>query len=165
VDKRDLDGHVKVLAAAILSSPRHAAQIEAAAKANKVLDDKRSRLEAKIADLDHTANVLAARLGSEDMPLARYDAAAGPLEKRLATLRADLKELDGQRQSKPRATAREVKASREAWEKRWDAATTEEKRSLLRRALRGRALLVGPGVKPGLFNSDRVTVESLRRKK
>jgi len=165
VDQRALDEHVKALAATILSSPKHAAQIEAAAKARKALDDKRAKLEDKIADLDDMANVLSGRLGRGEMPLERYDTAVEPLETRLAELRAELAKLDEQRASKPKASAREVKASREAWEKRWDAATTDERRSLLRRALKGRALVVGPAVKPGPFNSDRVTVEPRRRKK
>jgi hypothetical protein len=53
VDQRALDGHVKTLVATYLSSPKHAAQIEAAAAARKSLDDQRSTLEDKIADLEH----------------------------------------------------------------------------------------------------------------
>lgn len=165
VDQRALDKHVKALVATVLSSPKHAAQIEAAAKARKTLDDKRATLEDKIADVDDMANVLSGRLGRGEMPLERYDAAVEPLEKRLAELRAELATLDEQRAAKPKVSAREVKASREAWEKRWDAATTEEKRSLLRRALNGRMLVVGPAIKPGPFNADRVTVEPRQRKK
>jgi chromosome segregation ATPase len=165
VDQRALDQHAKALVATYLSSPRHAEQIEAAAAARKSLDDQRSTLEDKIADLEHTATELAARLGRGEISLARHDAAVAPMDKRLAKLRQDLAELDAQRKATPQVSKQEVKASREVWEKRWDAATTEEKRTLLRRALIGRELVVGPAVKPGSFNADRVTAEPVRRKK
>jgi resolvase-like protein len=165
VDQRALDLHVKTLVATFLSSPKHAEQIEAAAAARRSLDDQRSTLEDKIADLEHTATELAARLGRGEISLTRHDAAAAPLDKRLAKLRSDLEELTEQLKSTPKVGAQQVKASREVWEKRWDAATTEEKRTLLRRALISRELVVGPVVKPGPFNSDRVTVRPIRRKK
>lgn len=158
---------MRKLVTTILSSPKHAAQIEATAKARKKLDDKRSKLEEKIADLDHTANELSARLGRGEMLLERYDKAAAPLEKRLVALRTELEQLDEQRKSTPKVSAGDVKKSREAWEKRWDAATTPERRTLLRRALSGQVMIVGPLDihAPRVFNPNRVTVEPLRSKK
>lgn len=164
VDQREMDTHVGALAVTMLSSPDHAAQIEAAAKAAKVIDDKRVKLDAKIVAAEHTANELAGRLGRDEMSLERYDAVIGPLERRLVMMRAEMKELDEQRPPTPEDDERVSTASRAVWEARWKAATTSEKRSLLRKALRGRALVVGPVDvhAPRTFDRNRVTVEPLR---
>lgn len=167
VDQRALDEHVEALALEILSSPKHAEQIETAAIARKAVDGQRSKIAAKIADLDHKANELAARLGREDMSWERYDAAAGPLEKRLAKLRSELQEMDKQRPSVPKVSTRAVAESRRVWKRRWDSATTAEKRSLMRQALNGRALVIGSVDvhAPRVFDPDRVTVEPLQSEK
>lgn len=162
VDQRALDEHAEALALSILSSPDYAEQIETAAKARKAAGDTRSKMVSKIADLDHKANELAARLGREDMSLARYDAASAPLEKRLTKLREELKVLDSQRPARSTVSARVVTESRKSWKKRWDAATTAEKRALLRQALGGRALVVDSldVHRPRVFHPNRVRVEN-----
>ena len=144
VDQRDLDAAARALTVAILSDPRHASQIEAAAadRAEQARD-----LDALIAADEATALALADRLGRGEMDLARYDAATGPLDRRLAELRARRTALDA---STDGGTASVPDGD---WARRWDSADPAERRALLRMALRGRTLTVGPA-----DSSDRANV-------
>ena len=136
IDQRALDAAAKELVIAILSDPRHAAQVEQAAAEVR---DKAAELDAKIADAEELAGKLADRLGRGEISLDRYDAATAPLDRRLAALRDERAEL-------PEGTPEPgVPAGSEAeWLARWDAGEVGEKRALLRLALRGRKIAVGP---------------------
>lgn len=135
VDQRDLDAAAREQAIEILSDPRHAAQVEAAAAAHA---EQAATLDSLIADAEQTALAMADRLGRGEKTLAEYDAVMDPLDARLAGLRAKREALDGAPGPVPAAQ------SRAGWAARWDNATHDERRTLLRMALRGRVLMVGP---------------------
>lgn len=65
-----------------LSDPGHVSQI---ARQSAKLTDAQARL----ARVQETATELSRRLGEGQLPLARYDAAMGPLDERLAKLRRE----------------------------------------------------------------------------
>ena len=135
IDQRDLDAAARELAIAILSDPRHAAQVEAAAARHA---EQATALDSLIADAEQTALAMADRLGRGEITLARHDAVTGPLDARLADLRAKREALNGAPGPVPAAQ------SRAGWAARWENATHDERRALLRTALRGRVLVVGP---------------------
>ena len=139
VDQRDLDRHLAALVVAVLADPRHAAAVESAAQAAA---NQRRQLEAAIADAEHTAELLAARLGRNEIKLSRYDAAVRPLDRRITELQRQLDDLDAEPTTP--ASAEVVAASRTEWQHRWTVATVGERRTLVRMALRGRRLFVGP---------------------
>lgn len=138
IDQRGLDKHVRALAVAILGDPRHADAIESAARKTA---ERRVELDAQIAKLEILARQLSERLGNGELPLDRYDAATRPLDKRLAALRAQRDQLPA---SEASGEGLDGRATRAEWERRWDAASTDERRDLVRRALRGRTLVVNP---------------------
>jgi hypothetical protein len=98
IDQRQLDRHVGALVVRILSDPRHAEAVEAAARAT---EDKRRPLLAELSECEHLADELSGRLGRREIMLQRYDVAIAPLDKRIADLRVELAGLD----SAPRANA------------------------------------------------------------
>lgn len=155
IDQRDLDRHVAALVIEVLSDPRHAAAVEAAASAAL---DVRQQLDAEISEVEHTAEELAGRLGRGEIKLSRFDAATGPLDRRLAELRARRAEIE----SAPAlaASPQVLAASKQQWAERWDVASVSERRALLRQALRGRRLLVMPAdpKAPRRFDSKRITL-------
>ena len=138
IDQRDLDAAAAELTVAILSDPRHAAQVEAAAARHA---EQATALDSLIADAEQTALAMADRLGRGEKTLAEYDAVMGPLDTRLADLRAKREALDGAPGPVPAAQ------SRAGWTTRWENATYDERRALLRTALRGRVLAVAPGAR------------------
>ena len=81
---------------------------------------------------------MADRLGRGEITLARHDAVTGPLDARLAGLRAKREALNGAPGPVPAAQ------SRAGWAARWEDAAHDERRALLRTALRGRVIVVGP---------------------
>jgi len=138
VDQRAMDAAARELTIAVLSNEKVAAEIEA--KAIEVTSEIAS-IDAAAGEIEELLETLAERLGSGKLTLARHDAACAPLEARLAVLME-------------RRTALEASAvpgipvdSEAAWEARWDAAEPTERRRLLRTALRGRMLIVGPADK------------------
>ena len=137
-DQRDLDKAAEALTLEILADPRHADAIEATARE---LDSEASRLDLAIAEAESVAEALSDRLGRGDITLSRYDIAVRPLDERIAKLKAERAALgDAPPQRPPRA-------SREHWQRRWKNADQEERRALLRMALRGRRLVVAPAGK------------------
>ncbi len=95
-------------------------------------------LDAAIARAEGLRVQLAGRLGRGELELDVFDAAVGPLNQRLATLREQRKALGtGQPQAVP-------VDSEAAWRRRWDAAEPGDRRDTLRLALRGRHLMVNP---------------------
>jgi site-specific DNA recombinase len=135
IDQRALDEAVGALTVEILADPRHADAIEATARE---IESETVRLDLAIAEAESVAEALADRLGRGEITLSRYDIAIRPLDERIAKLKDERAVFDG---SSPQRTPR---ASREHWERRWTAADQEERRALLKMALRGRRLIVAP---------------------
>lgn len=156
IDQRELDRHVGALAVHILADPRNAAAIEAA---TKVVADRRNVLEAELAECEQLAEQLADRLGRREIKLARYDAAMKPLNRQIDDLTKKLDDLDEAPAAE--ASAEMAAASLDEWKARWEAAKVPERRLLLRRALRGRRLVIKPAdlSKPRKFDPDRVVIE------
>lgn len=162
IDMRELDYHMREFTVTALSDSRHSAIVEAAAKS---IQSTRAKLEGQIDDAEQLANALADKLGRGEMKLERYEVAAPPLETRLTELRGQLAELDTL--PVPEATDEDLAASRAEWEARWDAetTTTAERRELIKRALRGRRLVIAPLDKhaPRKFDRNRIRIEAPTR--
>ncbi len=135
IDQRALDEAAAALAIEILADPRHAAAIEAVARE---VESEATRLDLAITEAESVAEALADRLGRGDISLARYDIAVRPLDERIAKLKSERAALGGP------APQRLPTASGKHWQRRWKDAGPEERRTLLRMALRGRRLIVGP---------------------
>jgi hypothetical protein len=76
------------------------------------------------------------RLSHRQLTLDRYDAIMGPVNQRLTELRERRAALDDDAAAAVNGTG--------DWAARWDNALPQGRRDLLRMALRGRALVVGP---------------------
>src|SRR6266567_702638 len=135
IDQRGLDEAAEALVIEILADPRHADAIEATARE---IEGEAARLDLTIAEAESVAEALADRLGRGDMARARYDIAIRPLDERIAKLKAERAAFGGLSPQRPQT------ASREHWQRRWKGADTEERRALLKMALRGRRLIVAP---------------------
>jgi hypothetical protein len=147
IDQRALDELAAALAVEILSDPRHSRQVEAAAAEHA---QRAAVLDEQITADEELALTIGDRLGRREITLARHDAIMGPLDARLARLRAQRSALND-----PGA----VPAAGIDWAARWDAAGPMEQRRLLRLALRGRVLVVGPADPRDRSNvTGRVTV-------
>ena len=113
---------------------RHADAIEATARE---LESEAARLDLAIADAESVAEALSDRLGRGEITLSRYDIAVRPLDERLSKLKAERDALGDTPSQRPQ------RASREHWQRRWNSAEkTEERRALLKMALRGRRIIV-----------------------
>lgn len=153
VDQRQLDAHIRDLVVAILSDRRHTETVEAAARATA---NRREEIEGEIEQAEQLAEQLSVRLGRQEITLARYDAAVGPLDDKLARLRAELETL-----GRPEATPpSDGGLSRQQWYARWDAATVPERRRLFRRAMRGRKVYIMPKPfgSPPIFDPSRIVI-------
>ena len=139
VDQIEMDNVLRELVVETLADPRHAAAVEAAAAERA---SRAEKLDAAIAEADATARALADRLGRGEITLDRYDAATGPLDRRLAEMRAQRAVLDVEVAAEPDPAL--ATAAREQWQARWAEGTTTQRRSLLRQALRGRTLSILP---------------------
>ena len=135
IDQRGLDEAAEALVIEILADPHHADAIEVVARA---VESEAARLNLAIAEAESVAEALADRLGRGDITLARYDIAIRPLDERIAKLKAERAALGDPSPQRPPT------ASREHWQRRWKGANTEERRVLLKMALRGRRLIVAP---------------------
>jgi site-specific DNA recombinase len=135
VDQRRLDEAAAALTIEILADPRHADAIEAA---TREVESEAVRLDLAIAEAEGVAEALADRLGRGDITLTRYDIAVQPLDERIAMLKAERSALGAP------SPHRLPRASREHWQRRWNDADLGERRVLLKMALRGRCLIVGP---------------------
>jgi site-specific DNA recombinase len=139
IDQRALDEAAGVLVIEILSDPRNTAAIETAARE---IASETARLDLAIAKAEEVAEALADRLGRGEIKLSRYDVAIRPLDARIEKLKAERAAL-----SAPGPTPvppRLLEASREQWQRRWDAADHKERRDLLKMALRGKHLGIAP---------------------
>jgi DNA invertase Pin-like site-specific DNA recombinase len=135
MDQRALDEAAGALAIEILADPSHADAIESTARE---IESEASRLDLAIAEADSVAEALSDRLGRGELTLSRYDIAVRPLDERLAKLKAERAALGDTKSQRPQ------RASREHWQRRWDSAEPEDKRSLIKMALRGRRLVIAP---------------------
>ncbi len=153
-DVRRLDEWAGGWALRELSDP---AQAQSAERAQRERNELWANISAQIAAIEADALAVADRFGRGEMTLARYDAITGPLDKRLAVLRAELEDLDVEPETySPRLfTPRE--AERFAWLVRWDEGGTVERRGIVKMALRGRRIVLGRG-RPGAFDPERVRV-------
>jgi hypothetical protein len=77
-------------------------------------------------------------LEAAPITLSRYDIAVRPLDERLAKLKTEREVLGDTMSQRPQ------RASREHWQRRWYRVEPEEKRALLKLALRSRRLIVDP---------------------
>jgi hypothetical protein len=82
------------------------------------------------------------------MTRSRYDMAIHPLDERIAKLKAERATLGASFPQLPSA------ASRAHWQRRWKQGDTEEKRTLLTMALRGRRLIIDPASRKFAERSD-----------
>jgi site-specific DNA recombinase len=135
VDQRRLDEVAAELAIKILADPRHADAVEAAARE---IESEAARLDLAVAEAENVADALTDRLGRGNITLTRYDIAVRPLDERIAKLKAERSALGSPSPQKA------PRASREHWQRRWNDANAQEKRGLLKMALRGKRLIVGP---------------------
>jgi site-specific DNA recombinase len=139
IDQRALDKAVSTLVIEILSDPRNTAAIESAARE---IASEAARLDLAISEAEDVAEALADRLGRGELALNRYDVAIKPLDQRIAKLKAERAVLSDPGSSS--APQMPLEASREQWQRRWDAADDKEERDLLKMALRGRHLVIAP---------------------
>lgn len=139
IDWHDLDEHVRKVALEVLTDPVQTEAIEAGARAvNAELDT----VTAKITELEATAEEMGERLGRGQITLKRHDGVVGPLDAQLVKLYAHQSRLIAE------MPAREAVAkveSRDVWERRWDRADITKRREYIKRAFRGRKLLVSAG--------------------
>jgi DNA invertase Pin-like site-specific DNA recombinase len=145
VDQRGLDQAAEALTIEILADPRHTDAIEATVRE---METEAARLDLAIARAEKVAEALADRLGRGDMTRLRYDITIRPLDERIAKLKAERAALgDPSPQHPPTGT-------REHWQRRWKEADTEERRVLLKMALRGRRLIIDPASRKLAERSD-----------
>jgi site-specific DNA recombinase len=135
IDQRSLDEAVGALTVEVLADPHHADAIEATARE---IESETVRLALAITEAEGVAEALADRLGRGEITLSRYDIAIRPLDERIAKLKDERAALGVP------PPQRKPSANREHWERRWTAANQEEKRALLKLALRGRRLIIAP---------------------
>jgi hypothetical protein len=145
VDQRALDQAAEALTVEILADSRNADAIEATARE---LEIEAARLDLAIADAENVAEALADRLGRGDMTRSRYGMAIRPLDERIAKLKAERAALGVSFPQRPSA------ANREHWQRRWKEGDTEERRTLLKMALRGRRLIIDPASRKFAERSD-----------
>lgn len=157
VDQRDLDGHIRTLVVKILGDPQHAAMVEAAARATR---DARELLEAELDECDQLVEYLDGRLARREITQERYGRMVAPIEAQAADLRAKVEALGVAAAEPGAASDAEVAASREEWDRRWADGTVAERRGLIRRALRGRRLLVMPAdpTASRVFDPERIVI-------
>ncbi|WP_429427715.1 recombinase family protein [Nocardia sp. GAS34] len=157
VDMRLLDTAIGKLVVAILSDPRHAEAMNAAAVATAT---KRRPVADELARSQELATVLSGRLGRGEISLERYDAAVTPLDRRIDELKVTLEAIDATRVVDDSAKARAE--SLEVWEARWKAANVGEKRSMFKRALHGKRVKIMPATVRGpVFDRSRIVVEPI----
>jgi site-specific DNA recombinase len=134
IDQRALDAHAAELAIAVLSDAELANAAETVAAEAEAAG---AELDVQMAKAEELRVNLADRLGRGELELDVFGAAVGPLDRRLAKLR-------DQRKALGTAPARIPADSEAAWRTRWADADPQERPSLLKLALRGRHLVVGP---------------------
>lgn len=155
VDGGSLDGWIRDFVIARFSDPRNALRVGAALTKARAAADKAAELAGEITKAEELAQQLSDRLGRGELPLARYDAAVAPLDRRIAALRAEAKALT------PTVAGVTSVLSVEEATAMWVSSSNTERRALLRQALAGQQLVVHPAdpTAPRAFDPGRVTVE------
>lgn len=149
-----VDDALRELAIARLSDPNVAASLNAALARHNA----RAEELVQMIERDETlATQLSKALADEDepMPWAAFQAASKPINKRLAEYRAELEELRSVTPEAMQAQDAELVAND------WDKGTVEQRRTLLRAALRGVRVVIAPGsstANGGRFDLSRVQV-------
>ena len=156
VDTRRLDEWAGGWAIDVLSDSATASAIESEERERA---GRRAELEREVASCQETATLMADRLGRGELPLERYDAFVRPLDARIGKLRAEVEALA--LDAEPSSSGYYVHTPRDAERltllEQWDAGSAVERRGIVKRALRGRRLVVGPG-RSARFDASRVTV-------
>jgi hypothetical protein len=139
----------------VLSDAATADSIE---REERELSGRRAELMKEIASCEETATLMADRLGRGELPMERYDAFVRPLDARIAALRAEIDALGAEPSS---LGGYYVHTSRD-YERltlleRWDDGDAAERRAIVKAALRGRRIVVGPG-RSARFDPSRVSV-------
>lgn len=155
VDGGSLDAWARSFVVVRLSDPDNAPAVSAALTKARAAADKAAHLADEIRQAEELAQALADRLGRGEINLARYDAAVGPLDKRIAELRAEAQTLE------PVAAGLTAVLDREEAVELWQDSSVPERRAYLQQALAGRNLIVKPAMPeaPREFDEARVTVQ------
>ena len=161
IDQQALDAAVPTLIIEILSDSRNAGEIEAAARE---IASEATRLDSEITEAETVAEALAHRLGRGEITLTRYDVAVKPLDEQIARLKDKRDALPDPPPRPPPEAPQPTEASPEQWKHRWKDADNKGKRDLLKKALRGKHLVIAPAER-GRGSADqadiarRVTIE------
>lgn len=155
VDVRRLDEWAGDWAVGVLSD---AATADDVAREERERADRRAELAREIASCEETAMLMADRLGRGEMPVERYDAFVRPLDARIAKLRAEIDALGvGDAEPSGYYVHTPSDAERLALLERWDGGSAVDRRAIVKAALRGRRIVVGPG-RSARFDPERVSV-------
>ena len=133
------------------------ATADAVAREARELADRRAELEAEIASCEETATLMADRLGRGELSVTRYDAFVRPLDARVAKLRAEIDELGAGEPVSGYYVHTPRDATRLLLLYQWDYGGPVERRAIVKLALRGRRIAVGPG-RSARFDPGRVAV-------
>ena len=131
---------------------RDQAQAEELERADREREPVRQTLLAESASIEATMTELAARLGRQEISLARHDAACGPLEARQKAIRAELASLAAHEPEPIPVGVRTIPARDAAhigWLETWTDGTPADRRAMVLRALNGRRLVVGRALNDG----------------
>jgi hypothetical protein len=125
--------------------------------AERELEAQRAKLVAELAEVDALILALDERLGRRELTLERYERIVKPLEADRERIGAGLDELAvADVANYSRALAPRDVARLDLLEQ-WDAGDEVARRAIVKRALRGRRLVIGPG-RGGRFDPARVVV-------
>jgi hypothetical protein len=125
--------------------------------AERELEAQRAKLVAELAEVDNLILALDERLGRRELTLERYERITRPLEADRERLRAELDELAVADVAAYSSALMPRDVARLDLLEQWDAGDEVERRGIVKRALRGRRLVIGPG-RGGRFDAGRVTV-------
>jgi DNA invertase Pin-like site-specific DNA recombinase len=158
VDVRRLDDWAADWAIDVLSDAATASTIE---REERERAEHRAELEREIASRKELKLLLADRLGRGEMDLDEYDAAARPIAGQVAKLRAEIDALSAAEPAPESGSGHYVHTPRD-YERltlleRFDAGDPVECRGIVKMALRGRRIVVGPG-RAARFDPERVAV-------
>jgi DNA invertase Pin-like site-specific DNA recombinase len=155
VDGGGLDGWVRDFVITRFSDARNALRVSGALAQARTAADRAAAIADEIAKAEELAQQLADRLGRGEITLPRFDAAVGPLDRRIAELQAEAHALE------PAAAGLTAVLSPAEAAVMWRDAPPAERRTLLRQALAGKALVVNQAdpAAPRAFDPHRVTVE------
>jgi hypothetical protein len=133
----------------VLSDAATASAIESEARARA---ERRARLEREVDSRKELKLLLADRLGRGELELDEYDAAARPIAAQIDRLRAEIDELRTDADvgnvnsvGKPYFVHAPRDAERGRLLIRWEKGPAVDQRAIVRAALRGRRIVVGPG--------------------